>query len=218
MATRGLFDRRRGGGLLVSIDPPTDRGREARRAVLAATSDLLAEGGLGAATVDAIHARSRVSKATIYKYWPNRLCVAVDAFADRLEDRAPLPETDSAVADLVEQVRRVAAFYATPFGRVLVELLAGTFADPEAAALMRQRLLSTRRHAVRELWTRAVTTGEVHGDLDPDVALDVAFGPVMWRLLRGEDVTPHVAADLAEAALRGLECHNGRALAREACQ
>jgi len=61
-----------------------------RRAVLDATAAIMAEGGLTATTIDAIRDRSGVSKTTIYKHWPNRLCVAVDAFAGRLASDASL--------------------------------------------------------------------------------------------------------------------------------
>lgn len=68
---------------------------------------LLAEGGLAAATIDAIRDRSGVSKATIYKHWPNRLCVAVDAFGDQLASETSLPDTGSTRGDLTEQIKRV---------------------------------------------------------------------------------------------------------------
>ncbi|QIG42769.1 TetR/AcrR family transcriptional regulator [Nocardioides anomalus] len=184
--------------------PVTGRGERARQRVLDAAAELLDAGGLAAATVDAVNLRSGVSKATIYKYWPNRLCVAIDAFADRLEHGTQLPDEGSAEADLSEQTRRVARFYGSPTGRLLVELLAASLADADAAALMRTRLLDSRRHAVQELWARSVTGGDVRPDLDPDVALDVAFGPVMWRLLRSGAVTGDEAAALADAAWRGL--------------
>lgn len=64
-----------------------------QKAVLDATATLLTEGGLAAATIDTIRDRSGVSKTTIYKHWPNRLSVAVDAFAERLALDADLPDT-----------------------------------------------------------------------------------------------------------------------------
>ena len=62
------------------------RSLRAKDSVLCATKDLLDEGGLGAATVDAISARSGVSKATIYKHWPCRTAIAAEAFGRRMAD------------------------------------------------------------------------------------------------------------------------------------
>ncbi|MFI5958866.1 TetR/AcrR family transcriptional regulator C-terminal ligand-binding domain-containing protein [Cryptosporangium sp. NPDC051539] len=184
--------------------PPSARSVRTRRAVLDATAALLAEGGLGAATIDAIRDRSGVSKTTVYKHWPNRLCVAVDAFADRLALDAALPDTGTARGDLVEQIRRVARFYASPIGRVFAQLLAAAAQDPDAAGWLRDRLLNSRRDGAQQLWGRAVARGEAR-DLDPDIALDVAFGPVMWRLLRGQKpFTEAEAGQVADAVLDGL--------------
>jgi AcrR family transcriptional regulator len=173
--------------------------------VLDAAAGLLAEGGLLAATIDAIRDRSGVSKTTIYKHWPNRLCVAVDAFAERLAHEASLPDTGTAHGDFAEQIRRVSAFYASPVGSVFAQLLASALRDPEAAEWLDARLLASRQDGIRELWGRAVARGEVRDDIDPDIAIDLLFGPVMWRLMRGHTTLTDAEADkLTDAALNGL--------------
>jgi AcrR family transcriptional regulator len=183
----------------------TPRSTRTRQVVLDATAALLAEGGLAATTIDAVRDRSGVSKTTIYKHWPNRLCVAVDAFAERLELATDLPDTGTARGDFVEQVRRVTAFYTSGVGKVFASLLANAMQDPVAAAWFRDRLLVSRRHGIEHLWTRAVERGEVRDDLDPDIAMDLLFGPVMWRLMSGHrPLTGDEADKLADVALTGL--------------
>ena len=61
--------------------PGRPRSEESRAAVLRVTSQLLQEVGLRAMTTDEIASRSGTSKATIYKWWPNKYAVAIDAFA-----------------------------------------------------------------------------------------------------------------------------------------
>ncbi|HUR03796.1 MAG TPA: TetR/AcrR family transcriptional regulator [Nonomuraea sp.] len=134
------------------------RSRRVREAVLRAATELLSQGGLPAATVDAVSARSEVSKATIYKHWSNRICVAIDAFALHMAEATPVPDTGSAREDLTQQIRNVAAFYAGPVGQVYAQLLAATVTDPEAAELLRQRFLEGRRELIRQMWrTRSAT-------------------------------------------------------------
>jgi AcrR family transcriptional regulator len=181
------------------------RSAQAHAAVIEAATELLLSGGLRAATVDAISARSGVSKATIYKHWPNRTAVAIDVLAERMAREVPLPDTGSARGDLAEQVRRVSAFYATPVGALYAQLLAQTVVDPEAGELLRQRFLDSRREAIRVLWRRALERGEVRVDVDVEVATDILFGAIIFRLVSGHQaLTPERADQIADAALHGL--------------
>jgi AcrR family transcriptional regulator len=185
--------------------PATARSVRTRRAVMDATAALLAESGLTATTIDAIRDRSGVSKTTIYKHWPNRLCVAVDAFAERLAVEASLPDTGTARGDFTEQIRRVTAFYTSGVGSVFAQLLANAMQDPVAAEWLRERLLDSRQLGIQQLWNRAVARREVRQDVDPDIAMDLLFGPVMWRLISGHRPLNEDEADkITDAALSGL--------------
>ena len=188
-----------------AVEPAPSRSIRTRRAVLDATAALMAESGLGATTIDAIRDRSGVSKTTIYKHWPNRLCVAVDAFAERLDSGTSLPDTGTVRGDLREQIRLVSAFYASPVGSVFARLVASTAQDPVAAGWLRARLVDSRQHGTQELWERAVARGEVRRDVGPDLAMDLVFGPVMWRLLSGRpSLTDEEADAIADSVLDGL--------------
>jgi AcrR family transcriptional regulator len=192
--------------------PQRPRSVRARKAVLDATNTLLAEGGLPAATIDAISTRSGVSKATIYKHWPCRTAVAAEAFGLRMSTALPLPDTGSARGDLREQVRQVSAFYASQAGTVFAQLLAASVTDPEAAQFFRTFFLAGRRRAIGELWARALARGEADPGIDVEVAQDVLFGPLVFRLLSGHaPLTGEEAEQIADAALRGLLTPAGRA-------
>jgi len=158
-----------------------------RKAVLDATVELLTEGGLAAATIDAIRDRSGVSKTTIYKHWPNRLCVAVDAFTDRLAFDASPSDTGSAQNDLAAQIRAVSAFYSSAIGTVFADLLVSARQDRDAHEWLTSRMSASRQHGIDVLWQRTVERGATRTEISPDLALDILFGPVMWRLLTGRD-------------------------------
>ena len=176
-----------------------------REAVLDAALGLLHEGGLTAVTVDAISARAKVSKPTIYRHWPNRLAIAIDAFAGRMARQVPLADTGSPEADLVEQVRRVAGYYATEAGAVFAQLLGAATLDPQAAEQLRDRFYADRRAQTGQLWQRAIDRGVARPGIDADTAIDLLFGPMVFRLLVGHaPCDPEAAAALAEAALDGL--------------
>jgi AcrR family transcriptional regulator len=181
------------------------RSQRAHAAVLEATASLLDQGGLPAATIDAISARSGVSKATIYKHWPSRTAVAAEAFGREMATAVRLPDTGDALDDLAEHVRRVSRFYASRSGEVFAQLLAACVTDPPGAVYFREFFLVARQQAVATLWQRALDQGAVDGKVDPLVAGDLLFGPLIFRLITGHaELTDANASAIAEAALQGL--------------
>ena len=181
------------------------RSVRAHRAVLAATLDLLREGGLPAATIDEIAARSRVSKSTIYNHWPSRVAIAAEAFGDAMADAPPVPDTGSIRDDLVMQVQQVSAFYASPDGRIFAQLLAAGVDDPNGARYFRDFFLAGRRDTTRQLWQRAIDTGIARPGIDADTAADLLFGGLIYRLLNGNTPLDQArATTIAKAALDGL--------------
>jgi AcrR family transcriptional regulator len=196
-----------GGGILAH--PAGPRSQRIHEAVLTATEELLLEGGLPAATVDAIAARSGVSKATIYKHWPSRTAVAAKAFGRMMAEALPLPDTGSVVGDLTEQVVKVSAFYDSERGRVFAQLLAACVDDAAAAPYFREYFLRGRREAVGVLWQRALDRGEVDPGVAVDDVIDMLFGPLVFRRLTGHcALSEDHARALARSALAGL-LHRG---------
>jgi AcrR family transcriptional regulator len=187
------------------VDLTRARSARAHAAVLTATRELLEEGGLPAATIDAIGSRSGVSKATIYNHWPSRTAIAAEAFGQQMAESVPLPDTGTAARDLAEQVRQVSAFYASDNGRVFAQLLAASVTDPHAAAYFREFFLAGRRETTRQLWRRAIDRGEARPGIDTDTAADLLFGGLIYRLLNGNTPLTEDRADaIASAALHGL--------------
>src|SRR6202161_1004135 len=99
------------------------RSKEHRDAVLKAAMELMREDDLRRASVDRISARSGVSKATIYKWWPNRTAVAIDAFLHQMMSDAPVPDTGSAAEDFRLTLRGMMGFYTSPPGAILGQLV-----------------------------------------------------------------------------------------------
>lgn len=190
------------------------RSQRARDAVLDAATTLMLERGPNAVTVDQIAAVSGVSKATIYKHWPNKIAVTIDAFAAHMAQEVPRPDTGSTRQDLTEQVRAVCAFYASPAGRIFAQLIADVQTDPYGAGLFLERFLAGRRQAIRELWARGVARGDISRETDVEIGIDVLFGPAIFRLMTGHaPLDPAAATAIAAAALDGLldERDGGRA-------
>ena len=192
-------------GTALFARPVKPRSIRVHEAAVNATRDLLAEGGLPAATIDAIAARSGVSKATLYKHWPSRTAVAAEAFGRDMADAVPASDTGTTAGDLAEQVLLVSRFYASPEGTVFSQLLAATVTDEGGAAYFRAWFLAGTRKAITTIWQRGVERGDVRPGVDADTVVDLLFGPLVYRLLTGHlPLTDESAAAVAYAALHGL--------------
>ena len=185
--------------------PGRPRSQQSRAAVLRATSELMREVGLRAMTTEDIAARSGASKATIYKWWPNKYAVAVEAFLSEMAVESPDPDTGSAREDFRLALRGLIHFYTGEYGRAYAQLVGEAQFDPKIGAELRDHLVGSRRELVRAIWDRGVARGELRADVDPEVAIDLIFGPAMYRLVAGHAPLDDTAAEaVVDAAIRGL--------------
>lgn len=164
------------------------RSEKRKAAILAAAGDLMMEGGLKAATMEAIAARAGVGKATVYKWWPSRGAVALEGFMLRAADSWTLPEGASAAESLrVIAVAAVRLFTRTPAGPLMRALAVDAQSDPEIAQAIREQWLSPRRAVTSEILREGMRTGELRPDLDIAATNDMIFAPVYFRLLFGHE-------------------------------
>jgi len=189
---------------------PRHRGRqrcpEAKEAILSAAIELLEKKNLREVTAEAIAQRAGVSKATIYKWWPNKSLVALDAFLTRMQSNVATPNTGSARCDFTEQLQAVIRFFSSPSGRLYSQFIAEGQCDAEFFAQFRDRFLQARRDEVRTMWQRGIDRGEIRADIDSDVALDLVYGPTIFRLLTGHaPLNDQQAEALVAAAFDGLQ-------------
>jgi AcrR family transcriptional regulator len=174
------------------ISPPPEpkrRGRqrsaEAESAILHATMALLAKRSLRDVTAEEIARNAGVSKATLYKWWPNKNIVALDAFLASMQEAVAIPDTGSAEQDFRMQFEAAIDFYKNSSGRLLCHFIAEGQSDPELRQLFRERFLKPCRQNLKVIWQRGVARGEIHPDVDGDLVLDLIFGPMVYRLLVG---------------------------------
>jgi AcrR family transcriptional regulator len=136
-------------------------------------------------TVEAIAERAGVSKATIYRWWPNKAAVVMDSFLSMVSSEVPFPHTGHAGEDLRLHMRMLAEAFGGKMGRTVAALIAEGQADPELAEALRSRWLSVRRTEAKEILELGIERGELREDLDTEVAVDVLYGPIYYRMLVG---------------------------------
>jgi AcrR family transcriptional regulator len=185
------------------------RGRprsEARRGeIIAATNQLLRTVGLNRMSIEAVAEASGVGKTTIYRWWPSKGTLALDAYLEDMRAKIIVPDTGDGGQDLRRHVRAVIGFYAGEEGRIFAQFIAEAQSDPHLAEALRERFLAQRRAAVKTIWQRGVTRGDFRDDVDADVAMDMIFAPIIYRLLAGHaPLVPSLTDALVDAALYGL--------------
>ena len=178
---------------------------KSRQAVLTAAAQLLDERGFHGFTVDEVARRSAVSKATIYKHWASGFDIAVNAYGDSVTDAVPVTDTGDVIHDLTSQIRRLAEFYASPRGRVVAQLLAAGTGQADGPALLREKFFAKRRTDTVLLIERGKTDGQLRADIDSELAIDLLFGSIVFRLFNGlAPIDTDDARELAHMALRAI--------------
>jgi AcrR family transcriptional regulator len=185
------------------------RSERARLAILQAAADLLLDQGGAQVSMDAVAERAGVSKATIYRWWPSKERLALDALVQWAATGSPPRDTGTLRGDLLAQVRPWARdIRSRQFGRVIAALLAEAQSDPEFAAEYRWHYVQQRREPMHAAFTRAIDRGEVPADLDVDLALDLIYGALYHRLLHGHaPLSDEFAQGVVDLALNGILQH-----------
>lgn len=185
--------------------PGRPRSESARRAILQASLELLRTHGIGGVTAEAIAERAKVSKATLYRWWPCAAATAMDAFFEEVFSRLRSSATDDPLRDIRTRLRQGTRLLAGELGDVLAGLIATTHTDPRLAASFRERYVEPGRADFRRLLQRAVEAGQLRADLDLEIALDVLSGVFFYRRLVRHEATSARAMDaVLSFALEGL--------------
>ena len=161
------------------------RSEGCRQKVLAAADALLAHDGFGRLSVDGIAQLAGVSKATIYRWWPNKAAIVMEAMLAATEAELHVPISPFPEDDLVARVRKLIALFRGPKARLIVSLIGEAQFNPEVAEAYRKHLLLPRRRAMGAAIERAVEAGILRPNIDRELAIDMLYGPVYQRLLLG---------------------------------
>ncbi len=162
-----------------ACDPRVAR---SRAAVLAATVELLGEVGHGGTTVEAVAERSGVAKTTIYRHWPTRATLLLDAFHGCVDHQDLVPSGDIRT-DLLAMAGGLAAKLRDPqWSRIMATLIDAAESDPELSELS-AAFTYQRREAVRAIIERGIESGELRAGIDTDLAAQLVGGTLFYQRL-----------------------------------
>lgn len=182
------------------------RSAASEQAILAATWHLLQQGSVKDVSIEAIAREAGVGKSTIYRWWPSKATVIVDAFLKQVETTLPFPKAESASAALAQQMSKLVEVFRGDVGRIVAQIIAEGQCDSEALESFRDRFLTPRREAARLIILEGIESGEFDMGLDPDLAMDILYGPIYYRLLVGhQPLTLKFVEQLAEQVIPGWQ-------------
>jgi AcrR family transcriptional regulator len=172
-------------------------------AILDATRELLAEGGVKTLTVEGVAARAGVAKTTIYRRWRSKDELALAVLIDMVEQFVAVPDLGGTRDELVAFVGgAVRILGSTLMGRVMQGLVSDLAADPELARAFRERVVATRVAEVHRLVEIGIERGDLRPDTDRELMHELLFGPIYYRLmLSGAPLEDGLAERVVDAVL-----------------
>jgi AcrR family transcriptional regulator len=190
---------------------PGSRAGARDAAICDAALALLSEVGYDRMSMDAVAARAHASKATIYRRWPGKRELVLDAVRSRTPSELTPPDTGSLRGDIVATLRLMADGIGGQDAALMAGVLRAMRSTPDLAFCVRAEVLEKRRYIGRTLIERAIARGELPSGADPEVWHEVGAALMFFRLLvTGEPVDDAFLTHVADDVLVPLLVHSGQ--------
>lgn len=185
--------------------PGRPRSERARRAILDAAKKALRQGTVGSLTTRQLAEEAKASPATVYRWWPNKEAILLEAFLEVAEVEMKPSSTQLAVDDLREHVRGGAAFICSSKGRMMADIVTEGLRNPEVRQPLLENFYRPRRSLAYKIIQQAIRSGEVKPNTDADLLIDAIYGPLYLRLFVGHlEPTEEFAMKVFEHALQSV--------------
>ena len=185
------------------------RDEDARARILQASLEALEELGYPGVTCDAIAERAGASKATIYRWWPHKEAVMLEALREAVAQELPFPDTGSLQEDIRIQLHNFAQLLNGPRGRVFKGIIAAAQSDTKVAEAFLSIWVRPRRdfaiHGMRRY------AGQLPDGIDFETIMDAIYGPLYYRLLISHaPMTVEFANEVTDLVWAGMVAQKGQ--------
>jgi AcrR family transcriptional regulator len=160
------------------------RSAQAHKKVLIAAVELFVERGIEATSMDAIAEASGVSKATIYKHWPDKdaLCLEAMSYLHGLDEEPPVFDSGDLRTDLIAQLQyQPAADRKALREKMVPHMIAYASRNQVLGVAWRSRVIEPARTALANIIKRGERRGILRRGIDPEVGIAMLLGPMMYR-------------------------------------
>ncbi len=184
--------------------PGRPRSENARQAILRSTLKLLRRSSFADLSIEAISADARVGKATVYRWWPSKGALVVDAFASSTADELHFPDSGSVYRDMSLQITNWLGVLRSPRGCIVRAIIAAGQSDSALLEEFRSYLLRPRRQEAYATLRRGIERGELPRSLDLDLVLDILYGAIYMRfLIRHDELSEDYVKEVCRLVLEG---------------
>lgn len=180
------------------------RSEESRRAILDATRRLLTHIPISKISIEAIAKKAGVGKTTIYRWWPNKQSVVMEAVFTQPGFQNMIPQAADPMEGIRSQVEKLVRQLNGKNGRVVAEIVGECQGDIETLKALVKNFFQDRYNVLAYYLQRGKADGVFKENLDLEVAIDLILGPVIFRLMSGQNVDDAFAkkiSDMFEKAL-----------------
>lgn len=186
-----------------SARPGRPRSLATQEAVLNASLELTQEIGYSKLTMEGIAAKAGVGKQTIYRWWPSKAAVVLEAFTQDASSTVAVKLTGNRQADLATFLTAVFRRMNGPSGLIFRSLLSEAIINPEFSAELYEHYLTSRVEALTAILQQQ-TTRPISADTLSQ-AIEMIYGAIWYRLIARKPITPTIANRLSKAAMVLME-------------
>lgn len=159
------------------------RSEKSRKAILNATNKLLLQTSVQELSIEAIAKKAKVGKTTIYRWWPNKTAVVMDALASQPGMQSPLPTASSHREAIVMQIDKLIRLLDGNNGQTIAQLFSEAQASEVSLKIFKDNLLEPLMDAIRYSIDEGQKNGEFRTDITATLAIDMLCGPIFFRLM-----------------------------------
>lgn len=159
------------------------RSEKSKNAILKATNSLLLHMSVQELSIEAIAKKAKVGKTTIYRWWPNKAAVIMEALSNQPGMQSPMP-TPKSNADAIEmQLDKLMRLLHSKNGETIAQLFAESQADEKAQNIFQDNFLSPLIDAIEYSVEQGQKDQEFNPKIDTKTAVDMLCGPIFFRLM-----------------------------------
>ncbi len=159
------------------------RSEKSRKAILNATNKLLLQTSVQELSIESIAKKAKVGKTTIYRWWPNKTAVVMDALANQPGMQTPLPTASSHKEAIEMQLDKLVRLVDSSNGQTIAQLFSEAQASEISLKIFKDNLLEPLMDAIRYSIDEGQENGEFRDDITADLAIDMLCGPIFFRLM-----------------------------------
>lgn len=171
----------------MATETPAKKGRprseKSRKAILNATNKLLLQTSVQELSIESIAKKAKVGKTTIYRWWPNKTAIVMDALSNQPGMQTPLPTASSHKEAVLMQLEKLIRLIDSNNGKTIAQLFSEAQASEASLKIFKDNLLEPLMDAIIYSLEEGQKIGEFREGISPTLAADMLCGPIFFRLM-----------------------------------